>query len=144
MNRNFAQPLFSKATLTGVFVGFFTTLVLLLYNVIYRDSTGFTPQDFINVSSLIFAVNLLFFVIGMIYSVFVQSFKKGDLIFTVVFVLLTLFCIWQTEVGHRFADTHLNSEFKGLMLGVLIISGVAAAFVVPYLYHNDKFAENVL
>lgn len=143
MNGIFSQSLFSKATLTGVFVGFCTTIICLIFNIIYRDSTGFVPQDFINVSSLIFAINLLFLIVGMLYSVFL-SFKKGDTIFMIAFALLTIFCIWRTMAGHRFANSHLNTEFKDLLLGMLIIVGIAASFVIPYLYHNKNFERNVL
>src|SRR5947208_10602161 len=66
------QSTFSRAVLTGVFVGFVSTLVCLFYNVLYRNSTGFLPADIINVSSLIFAVNLLFLVIGVIYYFFLK------------------------------------------------------------------------
>lgn len=144
MDSDFVQPRFSKAILTGVFVGFCTTIVCLIFNIIYRDSTGFADQDYINVSSLIFSINLLFLIIGMLYSVFLRSFKKGDAIFMAVFVLLTLFCIWRTAVGHRFADSHINTEFKDLLLGLLIIVGIAASFVIPYLFHNKNFDRNVL
>lgn len=144
MNADFEQPLFSKATLTGVFVGFCTTIICLIFNIIYRESTGFADQDIFNVSSLIFAVNLLFFIIGMLYFVFLSYFKKGDLIFTVVFALLTLFLIWKAETSHRFTDAQLNSEFRGLLLGLLIIIGIAAAFVIPYLFRNKDFHKNVI
>ena len=144
MNYSYPRRLFSKATLTGVFVGFCATVICLLYNIIYREGTGFADQDIINVSSLIFAVNLLFLIIGMLYFVFLKSFKKGGIIFTVAFALLTLFCIFETETGHRFTDNVLNSEFKGLLLGILIILGIGAAFVMPYLYHNKGFERNVL
>lgn len=144
MNADFVQPRYSKAILTGVFVGFCTTIICLFFNIVYRESTGFADQDYINVSSLIFSINLLFLIAGLLYSVFLRSFKKGDTIFMVVFVLLTLFCIWRTAVGHRFTDSHINTEFKDLLLGILIIVGIAASFAIPYLFHNKDFDRNVL
>jgi hypothetical protein len=38
----------------------------------------------------------------------------------------------------------LNSEFRQLLLGVVIIMGVSAVFLIPFLFHNKKFEEHVL
>jgi len=141
---DYPKPPLTKALLTGLFTGIITTIVCLVFNIIYRDSTGFTPQDFINVSSLIFAVNLLFLILGAVYFIFERLFKKADAIFMVVFALLTIFCIWQVEIGHRFGNSHMTAQFRGLMLGILIISGIAAVFFIPYLYHNKRFEREVI
>lgn len=144
MDYNYKQTPFSRAMLTGLFVGILSTVVCLAYNIVYRDSTGFPMASIINVSSLIFVVNLLFWIIGIIYYVFLNSFKKGDLVYIVVFVLLTLFCIWKTEGVHRSADHELTVQFRGLMLGVVIIMGLCASFLIPYLYHNKGFEKYVV
>jgi len=31
-----------------------------------------------------------------------------------------------------------------LLLGIVLILGVSAAFLVPYLFHNKKFEEHVV
>lgn len=141
---DYPKPPLTKALLTGLFVGIIDTIVCLIFNIIYRDSTGFAPQDFINVSSLIFAINLLFLILGAVYFIFGRLFKKADVIFMVVFALLTIFCIWQTEIGHRFGNSPMTSQFHGLMLGILIFSGIAAVFFIPYLYHSEKFEREVI
>jgi hypothetical protein len=144
MDYEFHQTPLSKAVLTGLFTGFTATIVCLIYNLIYRESTAFSLSDIINVSSLIFAVNLLFLVIGIIYYGFIKSFRKGGLIFMIVFVLLTVFFAWKAEGVHRSPDQLLNSEFRQLLLGVVIILGVSAAFLIPFLFSNKKFEEYVL
>jgi hypothetical protein len=143
MNYEYHQSPFSKAMLTGVFVGFVVTIICLIYNIIYRDSTGFLPADFINVSSLIFAVNLLFWLIGIVYFILLKSFKKGNIFFLVLFGLFAAFCIWRSAVMHRWDDTHLNAQFKGLLEGILVIMTIGI-FIIPYLFHNKKFEEHVL
>jgi hypothetical protein len=143
MDYEYQQSPFSKAMLTGVFVGFVITVICLIYNVIYRESTGFLPADFINVSSLIFAVNLLFWLIGIVYYILLKSFRKGNLFFIVLFVLFAAFCIWKSAGINRWDDTHLNSEFKGLLEGILIIMTLGI-LIIPYLFHNKKFEEHVL
>jgi p-aminobenzoyl-glutamate transporter AbgT len=144
MDYDYKQTPFSRAMLTGLFVGILSTVVCLAYNIVYRDSTGFPMASIINVSSLIFAVNLLFWIIGIIYYFFLHSFKKGDLVYIVVFVLLTLLCIWKTEGVHRSDDHELTVQFRGLLLGIVIIMGICASFLVPYLYHNKGFEKHVV
>src|SRR2546423_5719340 len=111
MNYEFHQSPFSKAMLTGLFVGIIATVVCLIYNIIYRDSTGFYPADFINVSSLIFAINLLFWVLGIVYFIFLRTFKKADIIFIAVFALLTLFCLWRSIESHRSDNPQITTQF---------------------------------
>lgn len=135
---------FSKAILTGVFVGFSLSIVCLIFNLIYRDSTGFTPSIMINVSSLIFAINLLFLVLGVVYYGFLKTFKKGDLIYVIVFVLLTIFFIWEAEGSHRAADREITSQFRGLLVGIIVILGIGASFLIPFLFRSKSFEENVL
>jgi hypothetical protein len=100
MNYDYHQSPLSKAILTSVFVGFFATIVCLIYNIIFRESTGYKPADFINVSSLIFAVNLIFLIAGLLYFFFLRSFRKGDLVFEILFGALTIFCAWRASYVH--------------------------------------------
>jgi hypothetical protein len=144
MDYDFHQSPLSKALLTGLFAGFTATVFCLIYNLIYRESTAFSLSDIINVSSLIFAVNLVFLVIGAIYYGLIKSFRKGELIFIVVFALLTIFFAWKAEGVQRSANELLNSEFRQLLLGVVIIMGVSAVVLIPFLFHNKKFEEHVL
>jgi hypothetical protein len=90
---------------------------------------------------LIFAVNLLFVLIGMIYFLFLRIFGRRDIIFDLAFLLITVFFAWRTELSRRFADHLVNQEFKGLLLGIVIILG-AGILAVPLLYRSrlmDKY-----
>jgi hypothetical protein len=144
MNYDFKQSTFSKTLLTSVFVGFIATILCLIYNIIYRESTGFQLSDVINVSTLIFGVNLIFVVIGLVHFILLKNFKKGEIIFTALFVLLTLLGIWGAEAAHRTANVVQNHEFRQLLLGTVLIMGLAAAFLVPFLSHNRTFQEHVI
>ena len=129
--------------MTGLFVGIVATVICLAYNIFYRDKTGFLPADMINVSSLIFAVNLLFWVLGIVYYLFTIAFKKGDLAFFLVFLLLLAFSIWKATEAQRSADHEVNMQFRGLLLGIIIIIGIGT-LLIPYLFHSKKFEEHVL
>lgn len=143
MDYEYHQSPFSKAVLTSVFVGFFATLACLIFNVIFRESTGYLPADVINVSSLIFAVNLIFFVIGLLYFVFLRYVKKGNIIFAVVFGVLTLFLAWRADFAHMGDSAVTTSEFRVLLIGTIIIMGIGVE-LIPVLARNDKFVESVL
>ena len=134
---------FSGALLTGVFAGFAGTIICLAFNIIYRDDTGFLPSAIINVSSLIFAVNILFVIIGLIYFLCLRYLPGGDVFFEGVFILLTVICLLMTAGVHRSDNAVINHQFKGLMSGVIIILGISAA-AMPVLYHNKSFRDHVI
>jgi len=138
------QTPFSRALLTAVFVGFFATIICIFFNLVYREQTGFIPSAIINVSSLIFGVNLFFFAGGMIYAGLRRWSAKGEIIYIVLFVLLTIFFAWKAEGATRTHDHAVTLQFRSLLLGVILISGISIALVVPYFFHNKKFNEAVL
>jgi len=143
MNYEYHQSPFSKAILTSVFIGFFATVVCLIYNIIFRERTGYQPADFINVSSLIFVVNLIFLIIGLLYFAFLKFGKRGSAVFEIVFGVLIVFCVWRAAHAHMQNSPTLTSEFRTLLIGTIIIMGVGIE-LVPLLFHNKKFEDAVL
>jgi hypothetical protein len=140
--QNDQENMFTDTMMTGLFIGIIDTLICLAYNIGYRDLTGYTPSALVNVSSLIFAVNLLLLLTGMIYFLFRKVFGTKDHIYVVLAVLFTGFLAWETEIGHRFADATVNSESKGLLLGIVLILG-ASAIALPFLYRSRFFEKYV-
>jgi Na+/H+-dicarboxylate symporter len=135
---------FSKAVVTAVFVGIIDTVICLIYNVLYRDSTGFPLSAYINVSTLIFAVNLLFLVVGIVYFAFIRVLPKGEILYIIVIALLTVFFIWKVGSIERSPVLRYAQEFRSLLIAILVIIGASAAFWLPWLYHSKKFEEHVL
>ena len=142
MDWDYHQSPLSKPILTSVFIGFFATILCLIYNIIFRESTGYKPADFINVSSLIFAVNLIFFGAGLVYFFLLRAFRKGDMVFEIIFGIILLLCIGGATHAHL-TNPHESSEFRTLLIGVIIITGVGIE-LVPLFFHNRKFEEAVL
>ena len=130
--------------MTAVFIGIVDTVLCLAFNIMYRSFNGFPLSAMFNVSNLIFGVMLLFMVIGVLYFVFIKMLKKGDILFMVVFTALTILSIWKGEGVQRSPDPLINTQFHGMLLGMLLIVGLSASFALPYLYHSKKFEEHVL
>jgi hypothetical protein len=140
--QNDHEDSFTSAMLTGLFIGIIDTLICLAYNIGYRDFTGYAPSALVNVSSLIFAVNLLLLFTGMIYFVFRRIFGSKDYIYVILAILFTGFLAWLTEIGHRFSDATVNAESKGLLLGIVLILGVSA-ISLPFLFRSKFFEKYV-
>jgi hypothetical protein len=135
---------FYRAMMTGVFVGFLDTIICLFYNIFYRGSKDFIPADIINVSSLIFGINSVFVLVGIIYSYFLKFFKKGEFLFIVLFVLITVFLVLKAAGVQRSDDQLINGQFRGLLTGIILICGITASFLIPFLFHNKTFEKEVL
>ena len=129
--------------MTGLATGIAATILCLIYNLIYRDSGGYFPTILISVSSIIFGVNILFLAIGVIFAALARDKRKGEIIFSLIFLLLTVVgCI---VAGHirRTPDPYENGRFRGLFLGVVLILGIGAA-LIPLLYHNKSFHKHIV
>lgn len=143
MSATYLTP-FSKSLLTGLFAGIAATFICIIYNIIYRDETAFPLFNFINVSSLIFGVNVLFVVIGCIYYWFIKFIKGGQLFFIITFIVITVLSVLSVSGIHRTDDQVWNVEFHHLFNAMIIIWGISAALGIPWLYHSKGFEEHVV
>ncbi|HVS97856.1 MAG TPA: hypothetical protein VHE54_15280 [Puia sp.] len=134
---------FHRAMMTGLFIGIIDTLICLAYNIGFRNYTGYIPSALINVSSLIFMVNLTMTVVGILFYVFHRNLKQGDTVFFVFFLALTAFLAWKITGIHRFDDSHDNSSFKGLLGGIVVIMGLSGA-CLPFLFRSRKFVDAII
>src|SRR5579872_4726674 len=133
---------FFKAMMTGLFVGIIDTLICLGFNIGYRYETGYFPSEFINVSSVIFMVNLIMLVVGLVYFVFIR-FAGGNTAYVIFMLLVTAFLAWKSATVVRFGDSHMDGGFHGLLTGIVLIMGLSGA-CIPVLYKNEKFLEKVI
>jgi len=143
MEQDLKKPVFAKAILTAVFVGILATLLCVFFNVIFVENTGFPLHELINISTLIFGVNIIFFATGFFYYGFIQI-KKGELFFIIFFLLLTAFFIWRGEHAHRSNDPKVNGEFREQLSVIILIIGLTASVLLPVLFHNKKFQDKVI
>jgi len=141
---NKQQPsVFFTAMMTGLFVGIIDTLICLAYNIGFRNYTGYIPSSFVNVSSLIFCVNLTMTVIGIVFYAFHRASGQGDGIYFVFFLLLTAFLVWKVMGIHRFEADRDNANFRGLLGGIVLILGISSA-CLPFLHRSRKFLDAII
>jgi hypothetical protein len=136
------HSVFFKAMMTGLFVGIIDTLICLGYNIFYRYESGFFPSEIINVSSIIFMVNLLMLVVGLVYFCFLK-FAGGNTVYVIFILALTAFLAWKSATLVRFGDSHMDGGFHGLLTGMVLILGISAS-LIPVLYNHEKFLDNVI
>ena len=129
--------------MTGLFVGIIDTVICLAYNLGYRNYTGYLPSSLINVSSLIFAVNLLLLVIGIVYFFFLRTFRRGDILFEVVAIAVTVWLIVKTAGLSRFDDPKLDTGFRGLLGGIVVILG-GSSVCIPFLFRSRRFVDAII
>jgi hypothetical protein len=141
MEQDFKMPKFSKVILTAVFIGILGTLLTMAYDLYFVEELEFPLSSYINVSSIIFSVNLLFLAIGFIFYGFISSFKKGEMVFIILVAALTVLGIWKTESIHRTSDPAVNVQFRYLLSGIILIMGILASVLLPLLFHNRKFEK---
>jgi len=138
------KSLFYRAFMTSVFTGIFVTLATIFYDLVFVEYFKYPLSAIINVSSLIFGINLVFLVIGPVYFFFLQFFKKGDVPFIVLFMLLTVLFVIKASAIHRTDDINVNTQFHYLLAGIIILTGTGVFVGIPFLFHNKKFEEHVL
>jgi len=134
---------FFKAMMTGLFIGIIDTVICLAYNIGYRSETGYIPSEIINVSSLIFAINLLLTIAGILFFFFHRFIRGGDVVYTIFVLALTIWLAAKSFTSVRFGDARLDSGWHGLMGGIVLICGISAA-CLPLLYRSEKFQDAVI
>ncbi len=128
---------FSKCVLAGLAVGITGAVLNIIYNTVYREVTEYSFSEIINAYSLTLGTSLLLLLIGMLYYVLDKTMKKGSVVFTALFIVITAICILLT-LRNAGSDTINDNGAKGLYLGLEIIMGVLIAFLLPYLAKHPK------
>lgn len=125
------RPL-TKCILAALLTGLIASLADEAYNFAYRAVTGFSPSEIINVSSLIFITLTVFMVFGVLYYSLTKLGKRTDLVYIIIMLVLTVLGFIVGTGVQRSSDQHVNEMFRWLFIGVELIIGLSAAFLVPY------------
>lgn len=143
MEKDFEKTMFYRSFMTCVFAGLIGTVICMVYDLTFVQLMRFPLSAIINVSTLIFAINIIFLIIGALYYWSVKFIRRGEIVFSMLFLLITALLIWRLQAFERTDNAIINVQFRWLSSGIVVILGLLAA-AVPLLYHNKKFDEYIL
>jgi hypothetical protein len=128
----FEPRLLTKCILAALLTGILVSLADEVYNFAYRGITGFTPSEIINVSSLIFVTLTVFMVFGVLYFLLSKLGKRTDLIYIIATLVITAIGFLIGTGVQRSTDPHISELFRWLFIGIELMIGLSAAFLIPY------------
>ncbi len=136
----YQRSLLSVSLMTAVFCGFTATVVGLLFNVIFRFATNFPISDIINVSTLIYMINILFLVAGLIFWGVKSTGSSGNIIF-IAFTLVVCGIMFWLASGSQLTDVpRLIKPYRQLLNGLVLII-MLFMLAMPMLAGNKKFQD---
>lgn len=130
---DFEYPHAYKPIMAGLFAGIVASLLNIFYDVIFRGATGYSLPELINVSTIIFGTLFILFIAGTVFAIMDRYMKHATVPYIILFVVLTLLCVQLALHVNRTDNLVQKLEFRQLLVGVVIISGASAAFLVPFL-----------
>jgi len=99
MEKDFQKSIFYRSYMTCIFVGLIGTVLCMFYDLFFTEVLKFPLSAIVNVATLIFAVNIIFLVIGALYYGAVKFSKAGETAFTILFLLLTVFLFGKCRIS---------------------------------------------
>ena len=127
----------SKSIVAGLFAGIAATVLSMVYNLIYRYYTGYTPSMIINVNTIIFGLTLLITISGVLFYFMHWYLKKGTGLYRLLCLLLTgvlAFAVFQLE---KSGSAEQSRQFRELILGIILITGICCMWLLPFLFKRD-------
>ncbi len=136
---SYRYPLSTRGILGGLFVGIGATVVNLIFDIIYRNITGYQFSEYININSIIFFTIPTLVVGGIVYSILLEYLKKGMAVYIVLCILLTIIAAF-VPLGPNMLPTGkpMPPSARGLTMGIEIITGLFGTFALPYFARHEE------
>jgi len=132
---------FSRSVVAGLVCGLIASLLNVVYDLIYRTSTGFESDKLISPIPIYFSTPVVLIICGVIFFEMVEYLKIGKLLFTAFFLALTAILVIIDLF--RYGNVTDLSGMRGLLLGIEIVTGLSIALLLPFFATNPKiFMEN--
>ena len=143
MNYDYTETPLSKSILAGVATGIIATVINLIYNFIFRGITHLSLEiTVINVSTVIFVTMILCLIAGFVYYGIVLYLRKSMGIFVALFLAITAIAVVLGIGFHISTDANISQQFDSLYIGMVLITGLLGAFLIPYLAsHKNPFFD---
>ncbi len=134
-DRHAKESSFSRALLAGLICGIIAAVLIVIYTSQYRKITGFEGLGFIEPSIIFIGSPLLLVFAAFVFLGMVELFKKGELFFILLALLLTVGAIFFDLLSK---EGPIMSGSKGLLLGIEVITGLIISFLLPFLGTHPK------
>ena len=129
----------SKSILAGLLTGIIAAAINLLYVIIFRESSDFSGDGlFVMPVTLFIGLPILLVLFGGAYYLFQKHLRNGTSWFAGICLAGMVALIMVTLQDTRLNHGELFSGARGLFLGIVIITFLLAAFLVPYLARHSK------
>ena len=136
-----SPPTFPKSLLAGLLAGIITALLNLAYMIVYRESTNFATDLVVMPLTIFIGYPILMALAGSVYFLLRKHFHRGAIWFMSIcfisMIALLIVTILDTRVNHG----ALLTGARGLFLGMVVITFLLAAFLIPYLARHSKIYQ---
>lgn len=136
MKRPENVPLFTKALLSCVLTGIVATIANGLYDILFRSVTHYLLSVEFNFFSIALATMVTFIILGLIYFLFLR-YLNGKA-FSITLIIVMIICVAITAFLHSDGNESAFYGNHGLIAGFIIVSGLLALTLLPYLYHHPR------
>jgi drug/metabolite transporter (DMT)-like permease len=116
----------SRSLMAGLACGIVGAVLSVAYLYFYRKATEYSGTEFFEPMMIFFGIPLLFIIAGLIYFEMTDVIKRGGLLFSLLFLSVTLIVIF-------FGLDRFGKDKQGLLIGMVIICGVLLSFLLPFL-----------
>ena len=132
----------SKSILAGLLSGVLAALINLGYVIIYRESTGFGGDNIYVMPLTIFiGFPILLLVGGMCYFLIQKHLPNGKMWFSILCITILAALVVLVIQDTRNHHGSIMSGARGLFLGMIVITFLLAAFLIPYFARHSKIYE---
>jgi hypothetical protein len=129
--------LLGRCLLAGLLDGLITSVVILVFNVLYREATALYTYDIVMPFSIFTAFPLFGLASGGAYYLFANHLHRGNALFTIVWIsVMAILVILTIFTGHS-VPTGFEG-YRGLFVGIELITGLLAAFLIPFFAHHPN------
>ena len=135
----FEKPSFSKSLLAGFMVGLATSVVVLIFQEIYREQTAFTAGYFISPAYIFVFIPIISALTGCLYYICRNYLRRGTFWFILICAIAITAMVWATISGTEHNTGPFFSGFRGMYVGIESITLILAAIFIPYLVQHPKF-----
>jgi hypothetical protein len=121
----------SRCLMAGLACGILAAVLNAIYTYFYGNSADLSHGMLLSPVTFFIGIPILFLLAGFILFEMVEYVKKGRIIFSILFLLLT-------ALATIIALNRYDQGMDGLVAGLIIINGLLISLLLPYLATHAK------